>query len=50
MAKQENALQQLILMALNDNAIVVQQTCKTLSEYLMDNERHFFNNLRFKGN
>jgi predicted acylesterase/phospholipase RssA len=31
MAKQENALQQLILMALNDDDIVVDQTCKTLS-------------------
>ncbi|KAG7672162.1 hypothetical protein KSW81_005044 [Nannochloris sp. 'desiccata'] len=31
MAKQENALQQLILMALNDDDIVVEQTCKTLS-------------------
>ena len=31
MSKQENALQQLILMALNDDSIVVDQTCKTLS-------------------
>ena len=30
MAKQENALQQLILMALNDNGIVVAQICQTL--------------------
>jgi hypothetical protein len=31
MAKQENALQQLILMALNDNEVVVEQTCLTLT-------------------
>lgn len=31
MSKQENALQQLILMALNDDSIVVDQTCKTLA-------------------
>ncbi len=30
MARQENALQQLVLMALNDNPIVVEQTCATL--------------------
>ena len=30
MSRQENALQQLILMALNDDSIVVDQTCKTL--------------------
>lgn len=30
MASQENSLQQLILMALNDNSIVVEQTCATL--------------------
>lgn len=32
MASQENALQQLVLMALNDNPIVVEQTCATLRE------------------
>ena len=31
MAKQENALQQLILMALNDDSVVVEQTCMTLA-------------------
>lgn len=31
MAKQENAFQQLILMALNDDSEVVDQTCKTLA-------------------
>lgn len=32
MARQENALQQLVLMALNDNPTVVEQTCATLCE------------------
>ena len=31
MAKQENGLQQLVLMALNDNPIVAEQTCETLT-------------------
>lgn len=30
MAKQENAMQQLVLMALNDDPVVVTQTCRTL--------------------
>lgn len=33
MARQENALQQLVLMALNDNTTVVEQACATLREW-----------------
>ena len=39
MAKQENALQQLVLMALNDDTLVVEQAAATLREWWWGAER-----------